>query len=157
MDATEFLQRDHDEIRDLLEAAEDAGRDATLRGDLFARIREELRLHDTLEDEIFYPAIRHADPSDRRGGDFAETGIRAHEDIAEVVAELSELDPGSREFARRLRRLRKKFEQHARDEEDRSFPFAWRKIGAQRLLAMGARMETRRETLMVGGHGVALL
>jgi hypothetical protein len=157
MDATEILQRVHDEIRDLLEAAEDAARDPTLRGDLFARIREELRLHDTLEEEIFYPTIRHADPSDRRGGDLAESGIRAHAEMAEVVAELSGLDAGSREFARRLRRLRKKFEQHARAEEDRSFLFAWRKIGAQRLLAMGAQMETRRETLLLGRHAVALL
>ena len=59
MDALKLLKEDHDRIKPLLaELKETTDRAEKTRGDLFSRIKEELTIHEIIEEEIFYPTLK---------------------------------------------------------------------------------------------------
>ena len=61
MNAIELLKSDHQKVRGLLaELAETTQRASKTRIELLGKIALELRVHTTIEEEIFYPAFREA-------------------------------------------------------------------------------------------------
>ena len=60
-DAIKLLKDDHDKVRDLFEQLMDTTERATKkRTKLIEQINKELKIHTTIEEEIFYPAFRDA-------------------------------------------------------------------------------------------------
>src|SRR5215471_391641 len=60
-DAVALLKEDHEKMRDLLDELEEAaGKDGESAGQLVETIQNELKVHTTIEEEIFYPAFRDA-------------------------------------------------------------------------------------------------
>ena len=59
MDALTMLEKDHAKVKDLLTQLEaTTERGVKIRSELFATIKGELTLHETIEEEIFYPALK---------------------------------------------------------------------------------------------------
>src|SRR5690242_3290789 len=58
-DAIALLKQDHEKVRGLLESLEKAS-GGPRREKLLGQIEQELKVHTTIEEEIFYPAFREA-------------------------------------------------------------------------------------------------
>ena len=59
MNAISMLEADHTKVKKLLdELASTTERGVKTRSELFATIKGELTLHETVEEEIFYPALK---------------------------------------------------------------------------------------------------
>jgi len=57
-DAIALLKADHEKVRGLLETLEKAT--GPRRAKVLAQVEQELKVHTTIEEEIFYPAYREA-------------------------------------------------------------------------------------------------
>ena len=59
MDALKLLKQDHDLVKKILAEGEaTTERGEKTRTELFARLKSELEVHERIEEEILYPALR---------------------------------------------------------------------------------------------------
>ncbi|HET7483604.1 MAG TPA: hemerythrin domain-containing protein, partial [Actinomycetota bacterium] len=59
MDALELLEEDHKKVKKLLEELDSTTeRGVKTREELFAKIKTELLVHEALEEELLYPALK---------------------------------------------------------------------------------------------------
>ena len=137
--ATELLRADHGEVARLFDEYE-AARGAGHTRDVVAQtIAMQLELHDTIESEIFYPAIQdHA-------SELVEAALEAHAEIAGLVEEVddAEDDEGRDDL---VSRLRSAVEAHVRAEEGDLFARV-ESLGADTLRDLGRAMIKRKEEL----------
>ena len=87
MDAISLLKADHDKVKGLLTELESTTERAIkTRTELFARIKEELTVHEVIEEEIFYPELK-AHP---KAEDIVLEGFEEHHVVDLLLGELSE-------------------------------------------------------------------
>lgn len=90
------------------------------------------------EEEVFYPALRHA-----AGRDFAPIlteAVRRHRALDRLLGELRSMAPG-RVRRQRFDELRVRVEAHIREVEGTVFPEALRRLSRPERLALGERMD----------------
>ncbi|WP_207462592.1 Rieske 2Fe-2S domain-containing protein [Azospirillum sp. SYSU D00513] len=109
------------------------------RLELLDELAGEMDMHEMIEDEIFYPRVRHVTDSIPIAG--AE-----HQQLADQLAILLTLDPSTSDFDEHLTALRSALEHHAGSEEREMFPTAQR-LGDAVLRDLGARLVERLEEL----------
>jgi hemerythrin superfamily protein len=101
-----------------------------------------LEIHATLEEEIFYPAMRSIDP------DLVDRSIPEHGEMKRLIEELRRLRPEDRSYDATVMSLMREVIRHVADEETKLLPDAERVLGQQRLSELGAQMTRRRMQLM---------
>src|SRR4051812_20809599 len=94
MDALELLTADHNRVRGLFKRFKDAEEkdDAATMQQVASKIVEELTIHTTIEEEIFYPAIKDASEEVR---DVVEEGWQEHLVAKRIIEELGACETGS--------------------------------------------------------------
>ena len=100
-----------------------------------------LEIHATLEEEIFYPAMRSIDP------DLVDKSIPEHGEMKRLIDELHQLRPEDRSYDQTVMSLMREVIRHVADEETKLLPDAERVLGEQRLSELGAQMTRRRMQL----------
>lgn len=140
--ADEVLFEHHQFLRGLFAEIRGMGRENPERRDLLRLLASELEIHEHVEDEIFYPAVRPV----------SEDVLVAHAEhqlLADMLAATLRLDTATPAFDTHLRALHEAVDHHARSEERSMFREAAR-LGDARLRELGARlealMEAERET-----------
>ena len=149
MNAIELLKSDHQKVRGLLaELAETTHRASKTRTELLGKIALELRVHTTIEEEIFYPAFREAGEKHEDEKMFFEAmeEHRAAGDLVLPDLEATEVD--SDQFGGRAKVLMELVEHHADEEEKEMFPRARELLGVDALRELGERMQARKVELM---------
>jgi hemerythrin-like domain-containing protein len=149
MNAIELLKNDHDKVRGLLsELAETTNRASKGRADLLQKIGLELKVHTTIEEEIFYPALREAgeNSDDEKMYFEAMEEHRAAGDL--VLPDLQATDINTDQFGGRAKVLKELIEHHAKEEEKEMFPRARELLGAEALRELGEKMMARKQELM---------
>jgi hemerythrin superfamily protein len=156
-DAVEMLKKDHEEVMKLFERFEGASADE--KGGLAQHIYRELEVHATLEEEIFYPAVRDqvdlktvlegedksADEDESQDTeDIIAISYEEHKTVKELIAQQRQLNPTSDEFKERFAEMKEAVQDHAGEEEETIFPAAQMKLDLQRL---GEQMRQRKEHL----------
>jgi len=146
-DAIELLKSDHKEVKALLtELAESSTRAGKKRGELLAKIEKELKIHTTIEEEIFYPAFKKAD-----GAEHAKLFHEATEEHraveALVLPDLLKTETATEQFSGRAKVLKELVEHHADEEEEEMFPMAKKTLSKEQLQELGDRMAKRKEEL----------
>src|SRR4051794_11331263 len=121
MDALMLLNGDHNRVRGLFKRFEDAHerddeRSMTLLG---SKIIEDLVVHTTIEEQIFYPAVR--DLSDEIEELVAE-GLQEHHVAKQLIEESQSIQPGGEEWTAKMTVLIENVEHHAEEEEGEMFP-----------------------------------
>lgn len=150
--AIELLKQDHDNVRALLKELTDAPNNAhAKREELLEKIRSELKIHTKLEEEIFYPAFRHADSRSEHSELYHESMEEHHLVEDTVIPDVGDADVGSDEFAGRAKVLRELVEHHAEDEEEEMFPMARKAMTEDELEELGEKMQARKQELQQGG------
>jgi hemerythrin-like domain-containing protein len=144
-DAVTLLKEDHARARKLLAQLESA-RGPSRRKDLLERVAEEITLHTTLEEEIFYPAFH--DAASRKSDDVKYfEALAEHNVVRIVIPDLRMTDAASDAFPAKAKVLKELVEHHAEEEEKELFPRARTLLGAEALARLGARLRARKTEL----------
>jgi hemerythrin superfamily protein len=143
-DAIALLKQDHEKVMGLLESLERATGDR--RTKLLGQIEQELQVHTTIEEEIFYPAYREA----ARKKDDQTMYYEAVEEHNVVKMFLPEAAGGANneELKAKAKVLKELVEHHAEEEEKEMFPRAKQTMEREELRELGERMEARKRELM---------
>ncbi len=152
MDATALLKRDHDAVRAHLRELADAGADATARGSLFKTIRQELRLHSRLEEQVFYPAVMRVRAEPAR--EAVREALEDHHVMDGLLAELDQLEPEDAGYAEKVLALQTSVERHIEEEESAMFAQARIHLTDERLERLGRDMAALKESLGGESRGV---
>jgi len=148
-DALQLLKRDHQTVRELLEAlTETTPRAAKKRRELLEEVACEIRAHSKMEEEIFYPAFRAAAKTSEQRQLIAEA-LEEHRAAGELgLTDVERTDPASETFGGRCKVLKELIEHHAREEEKEMFSQARKLFDKAELQSLGEQMEARKEALL---------
>jgi hemerythrin superfamily protein len=143
-DAIAMLTEDHNKVKALfkqfekLKEQDDADEEIS---DLVAQICAELTIHTTLEEEIFYPAVRESIDDD----DLMDEADVEHASAKELIAELETGSPGDDHYNAKVTVLGEYVVHHVKEEEGEMFPKARKAIDTE---AIGAELAARKSELM---------
>ena len=153
-DAITLLKEDHKKVKGLLSQLEKTTeRGASRRVRLLGQIEAEIKMHTTIEEEIFYPAYRDA-VKKKEDRELYQEALEEHHVVDLVLPELKESDPAGEIFGAKATVLKELIEHHAEEEEKEMFPKARRALGAAALRELGSEMEDRKRSLAGrGGRG----
>jgi predicted DNA-binding protein len=141
MDALKLLKTDHDKVKGLLAELESTTeRGVKTRSELFATIKGELTVHETIEEEIFYPALK----SHPRAKDLVLEAYEEHHVVDQVMAELEGLDVSDETWGAKATVMKENVEHHIEEEEQEMFAQARQVFDRQELEELGTRMEERK-------------
>jgi hemerythrin-like domain-containing protein len=147
-DAITLLKEDHKKVKGLLSQLEKTTeRGIRRRRKLLGQIATEVKVHTTIEEEIFYPAYRDA-VKKKDDRELYQEALEEHHVVDLVLPELKASNPAGEIFGAKAKVLKELIEHHADEEEEEMFPKARKVLGAARLRDLGGRMETRKRTLM---------
>lgn len=144
-DAISMLKEDHEKVRGLLKQLESA-KAPRRREELLAKVDEEVRIHSTIEEEIFYPAFREAARKKEDRELFFEA-LEEHHVVDLVMPEAKETQPDGDQFAAKAKVLKELIEHHADEEEKEMFPKAKKLMDREELLDLGERLKQRKSEL----------
>lgn len=147
MNAIEMLNKDHEILKALLEELSSTTERATKkRSDLLARIHHELQIHTTLEEQILYPAIKQVGGKEEEKLYYeAKEEHRVVDSL--VLPDLLHTEPGTVEFAGRVKVMKELIEHHIEEEEGDLFPRAKKLLGKAVLEELGMAMQAHKKTL----------
>lgn len=140
-----LLKSQHREVEALFEEHEDAD-DGRVKRAIFAKLADALTAHATIEEELFYPAVR-ADNTEEILREAVEEHLQAKRLIADLMG-MSTTDP---QWDSKISVLQEEIEHHVEEEENELFP----KLEArdvEMMSALGAKMMERFEALMSEGR-----
>ena len=142
-DAIDLLKQDHDRVEKPFKEFEKMDRqDAEACRELIGRVCEELTVHTTLEEEIFYPAIREAIHDE----DLMNEAAVEHETARMLIEQLQNMGPDDPNYFATFTVLGEYVRHHIKEEQGEMFPAA-RKAGLD-LAALTERMQARRDELL---------
>src|SRR5688572_14680178 len=122
MDAISMLKKDHQTVRQLLRRLENTTERSTReRRQLLQQIENEVKVHTTIEEEIFYPAYKEAVRSKSDKEIYFEA-IEEHHVVDLVMPEIMATDERSDEFGAKAKVLRDLIDHHVEEEETTMFP-----------------------------------
>jgi iron-sulfur cluster repair protein YtfE (RIC family) len=152
VNAITMLERDHVKVKALLTRLDaTTARARVTRRNLFNRIKAELTVHETIEEEIFYPALK-AHP---RAKDVVLEGIEEHNVVDNLLGELTDLSPGAESWGAKATVMRENVEHHIEEEETSMFVKARRIFDHSELEALGQRMAARKITAKAAVRTIA--
>jgi hemerythrin-like domain-containing protein len=135
MKATDLLEEQHREVRDLFKRIE--GASGPEQRSLFAEIASNLVAHDAIEREIFYPACEQAlGMTDELGEALVEHGV-----VEFCLFEADEAKPD--QFRHKCTVLREMLDHHIDEEEGEFFPKVAEALGDAKLESLGQEMQRR--------------
>ena len=141
MDAITMLKTDHDRVRKLLNELESTTeRGVKTREELFATIKGELTVHEAIEEEIFYPALK----SHPKAQDIVLEAYEEHHVVDLLMSELESLDVADETWGAKAVVMKENIEHHIEEEEGEMFKQARRVFDRQELDDLGARMAERK-------------
>jgi predicted DNA-binding protein len=144
MDAIAMLKADHDKVRKLLDELETTTeRGVKTRAELFATIKGELTIHEIIEEEIFYPALK----SHPKAKDIVLEGYEEHHVVDTLMGELEALDVSDETWGAKATVMKENIEHHIEEEEGEMFKLARQVLDEGELEELGQRMETRKKEL----------
>lgn len=147
-DACTLLDTDHKAVKKMFKAYEElagskARGTAQKKLELAHQICQELTVHATVEEEIFYPALREA---------LKETDILAeaeveHAGAKDLIAQIEAMDEADEMFDAKVKVLGEYIDHHVKEERNQIFPKA-RAAKSLDLVAMRDELAARKEALM---------
>ena len=144
MNALTMLEEDHAKVKDLLTQLESTTeRGVKTRSELFATIKGELTLHETIEEEIFYPALK----SHPKAMDIVLEGYEEHHVVDMLMSELEGMEVTDENWGAKAKVMKENIEHHIEEEEKEMFKQARQVFDEEELEALGERMKARKEQL----------
>jgi hemerythrin superfamily protein len=146
MDATKLLIADHNRVKGLFTRYKKAKESDNNKeaAQLAAKIVEELTIHTTIEEEIFYPAVHELSDS---LAEAVDEGVEEHHVVKILLDEMESLEPGSDEWTAKMTVVIESVEHHVKEEEDEMFPKVRSSSDASRREELGEQLDARKAEL----------
>jgi hemerythrin-like domain-containing protein len=144
MDAMSLLEEDHRKMKKLLSELESTTeRGVKTREELFATVKDELTVHETIEEEIFYPALKEH-PKTK---EIALEAYEEHHVVDMVMAEIEDVPYDDETWGAKFKVMKENIEHHIEEEENEMFKQARQVFEEDELEALGEQMRLRKEQL----------
>ena len=153
-DAIALLSEDHRKVQKLFKEFEGLGdEDAERKAHIVAQACAELSVHSTIEEEVFYPALREA----LEEGDLLDEAEVEHATARELISQLQGMKPGDDLYEAKFTVLGEYVNHHIKEEQQEIFPRA--KKTEMDLKALGEELLARKQQcereLGIGGEAPA--
>jgi hemerythrin-like domain-containing protein len=143
MDALSLLKDDHRKVKKLLaELERTTERGVKARTQLFATIKGELSVHETIEEAIFYPELK-GHPNAK---DIVLEGFEEHHVVDLLMSELEAMDVDDENWGAKAIVMKENIEHHIEEEEGEMFKAARQVFDRDELEDLGRRMEQRKRS-----------
>ena len=137
MDAIALLKADHEKVKKMLADGEaTTERAEKTRTELFATLKDEMTVHERIEEEIFYPALKEHP----KAKDIVLEGYEEHHVVDDIMGELEATDVTDETWAAKFKVMKENIEHHIEEEEGEMFRQARAVFEADELEQLGARM-----------------
>ena len=149
MDAITLLEHDHQKVKKLMgEIEKTTERGIKTRQELFSKLVEELTIHEKIEEQIFYPAVKDAAKT-KKLEEIVTESFEEHHFVNVVIAEIKETPFEAEEWAAKFSVMMENIEHHAFEEEEgEMFPKVRKIFSKAELEELGARMEELKTQLI---------
>jgi iron-sulfur cluster repair protein YtfE (RIC family) len=145
-DAIGLLTADHSAVKKLFAQEEKlTKRDGEKKVDIFNEINAALEVHATIEEEIFYPAVKKA--RSQHVKDEVREAYEEHKQIKTLLGEIATITAADESYDMKLKVLKEDVEHHVKDEEGEMFPDAKKFLSERRLVELGNELEKRKQQL----------
>ncbi len=134
MDAINLLKTDHRKVDKIFEELEKSDGSPER---LFNELATELTVHAEIEERLFYPAVKDAEPT----RDLVLESYEEHKQMKMVLSDLGSADKKTEEWKAGLKVLMEDVQHHVGEEEKELFPKVSKLLSKQELEDLGARME----------------
>jgi hemerythrin HHE cation binding domain-containing protein len=145
MDALKLLKEDHRKVKKLLgELDSTTERGVKTRQELFSKVKQELVVHEAIEEEIFYPALKDH-PKTR------EITLEAYEEhhvVDTVMAEIEGVAFDDETWGAKFTVMKENLEHHIEEEEGEMFEQTKQAFDPDELERLGESMAARKEQLV---------
>ena len=142
-DAIALLTADHREVSDMFEQFENlSDRAKATKAKLTEKICNALIAHTTIEEEIFYPAVREAVKDE----DMVDEAVVEHASAKDLIQQLQEMNPDDDLYDAKVKVLSEQIEHHVKEEEEEMFEKA-KKSGLD-MVALGQEMAMRKQEIL---------
>jgi hemerythrin-like domain-containing protein len=148
--ALSMLKEDHQKVKKLLDKlTSTTDRGVKTRRELLDQIREEIKVHTHIEEEIFYPTFKNAVSSKSALRLYYEA-MEEHHAADKVLSDLMRTDPGTVAFGGKAKVLEELVVHHAEEEEGEMFSVARDVLTPEELESLGEEMAARKEKIREG-------
>ena len=144
MNAITLLKQDHEDVKKMLSELDDTTERAVkTREQTFTKLKGDLEVHEAIEEEIFYPALKEH-PKTK---DIALEGYEEHHVVDTVMGEMLELPVSDETWTAKFSVMKENLEHHIEEEEGEMFKQARQVFDDAELEDLGNRMEMRKKEL----------
>lgn len=143
-DAVSLLIDDHKKVKKLFKQYEKLAKQEDIEGkvDIAKQICDELTVHATVEEEIFYPAARDAIKDD----DLLNEAEVEHQTAKDLIAQIQEMSGKEPMYDAKVKVLSEYIDHHVEEEETEMFPKA--RKARMDLEGLAVEMMERKDELM---------
>ncbi len=147
MNVLTLLKQDHDRVKELLEEGDSTTqRGVKRRTELLSLIKEDLSLHEIVEEEIIYPAIA----SRSKEKDLVLEAYEEHNVVDRIMKDLEGVEPENELWAAKFAVMKENIEHHIREEEGKLFKIARDVFDRDELEQLGVEVMERKEQVHSG-------
>jgi hemerythrin superfamily protein len=148
-DAVELIKSDHRKVERLFREFEEAGdRAYKTKQELVGQIVEELEVHATIEEEIYYPAVEAKARKD--GKELIAEAVEEHHVVKILLSELGSMSSEDEAFDAKVTVLMENVRHHVEEEESELLPQSEKILGTDELTRLGEQMAARKQQLGAG-------
>lgn len=146
MDAITLLKEDHQKVKKILDELEKTTeRGVKTREELFGKLMAELTVHEKIEEEIFYPAVKERAETKKVEELIAES-YEEHHFVDTIAAEIKTTPFDAEEWGAKFKVMKENIEHHAIEEEEgKLFPKVRRAFSKEELEDLGTQMLELKE------------
>jgi hemerythrin-like domain-containing protein len=145
MDAIGLLKEDHDKVKKILSDLESTTeRGVKTREELFTKVKHELEVHEAIEEEIFYPALKEHP----KAKELVLEAYEEHNVVDMVMREIEGVPFDDETWGAKLMVMKENVEHHIEEEESEMFEQARDVFDRDELEELGERMQMRKDELM---------
>lgn len=146
----EILKEDHDKVKQLFEKFE-AAEESTEKEEIVKQAIMELKVHTSIEEEIFYPAAREKlAAGDEANEDLLDEALEEHHAVKLLIEELNDMSAETERYDAKFTVLAENVKHHIKEEESELFPQIegsdndWQEIG-QKLMDRKQELQAKMQ------------
>jgi hemerythrin-like domain-containing protein len=144
MDALSLLKDDHDKVKKMLKDLDSTTeRGVKTREELFTKVKQELEIHEAIEEEIFYPALKEHP----KAKEIVLESYEEHNVVDMVMREIEGVAFDDETWGAKLTVMKENVEHHIEEEETEMFKQARQVFDREELEQLGERMDSRKHEL----------
>ena len=145
MDAISLLKEDHIKAKKLMaELEKTTERGVKTRTELWEKLLKELTIHENIEEEIFYPALRDKP----KAKDLVLEAMEEHHLVDDIVEQIKETPFDDEHWGAKFKVAKENVEHHIEEEETEMFKIARQVFSTEELEEFGRQMAEAKAAQM---------